>query len=191
MLDALAARGFRHFGGPQGTGFAGLLYQRGGGYYFNTGTSELIIDGSIKVKSDSPISGLTKTGLKFEDGSKLDVDAIIWATGYKPTEVGIKAMIKEGEADSLKPITFMNDEGESGPFWQGSGVKGLYVFGGEPQRPYSLNTHMTDVAHTGNLMMGRYFSKHLTLREYVIREWCVGTETTVGIKAIEEGRFEG
>lgn len=43
--------------------------------------SQLIIDGKIKLKSDGPIKRFTPTGLLFEDGSTLDADVVIFATG--------------------------------------------------------------------------------------------------------------
>jgi hypothetical protein len=42
----------------------------------------MIIDGKIKLKSDGPISRFTQTGLLFEDGSTLDADVVVFATGY-------------------------------------------------------------------------------------------------------------
>lgn len=34
LLDGLNSAGFKTWDGPNGTGFLGLLWQRGGGYYF-------------------------------------------------------------------------------------------------------------------------------------------------------------
>jgi hypothetical protein len=41
----------------------------------------LIIDGKIKLKNDAQIARFTETGLEFADGSTLDADAVIFATG--------------------------------------------------------------------------------------------------------------
>ncbi len=40
-----------------------------------------MIDGKIKLKSGSAIKRYTKTGLEFEDGSTVDTDVIMFATG--------------------------------------------------------------------------------------------------------------
>ena len=45
------------------------------------GTSQLIIDGKIKIKNDSQIERFTKTGLKFDNGSELEADVVMYATG--------------------------------------------------------------------------------------------------------------
>ena len=55
--------------------------RRGGGYYLDVGASRLVIDGKIKLKNDSVIKRFTKTGFEFEDGSTVDADVILFATG--------------------------------------------------------------------------------------------------------------
>jgi len=41
----------------------------------------MIADGRIKVKSDSELERFTENGLLFKDGSQLEADVIILATG--------------------------------------------------------------------------------------------------------------
>lgn len=50
----------------------------------DTGGSGLIAEGKIKLKSDSEIESYTETGLKFKNGTHLDADVILFATGYAP-----------------------------------------------------------------------------------------------------------
>lgn len=47
----------------------------------DTGASQLIIDGKIKLKNDSLFQSFTPTGLKFEDGSEIPADVVVYATG--------------------------------------------------------------------------------------------------------------
>ena len=47
----------------------------------DTGASEMIADGRIKVKSDSELERFTERGVLFKDGSQLEADVIILATG--------------------------------------------------------------------------------------------------------------
>jgi len=42
----------------------------------------MIIDGKIKLKNDALISRFTEKGLEFEDGSTLDADVVVFATGW-------------------------------------------------------------------------------------------------------------
>ena len=45
------------------------------------GACQQIIDGKIKIKNDSQIERFTKTGLKFDNGSELEADVVMYATG--------------------------------------------------------------------------------------------------------------
>jgi len=47
----------------------------------DVGASEMIADGRIKVKSDSELEKFTENGVLFKDGSQLEADVIILATG--------------------------------------------------------------------------------------------------------------
>ena len=48
----------------------------------DVGGSQYIIDGKIKLKNDSQIQGFTANGLKFEDGSEVDTDVVVFCTGF-------------------------------------------------------------------------------------------------------------
>ena len=50
--------------------------------HLDVGGSQYIIDGRIKLKNDSQIQGFTPTGLKFEDGSEVDADVVVFCTGF-------------------------------------------------------------------------------------------------------------
>jgi len=45
------------------------------------GASSLIIEGKVKLKNDSQITRFTRDGLEFDNGSTLDADVVIYATG--------------------------------------------------------------------------------------------------------------
>jgi len=47
----------------------------------DVGASEMIADGKIKMKSDSELERFTEKGVLFKDGSELEADVIIIATG--------------------------------------------------------------------------------------------------------------
>ena len=57
----------------------------------DVGASQMMIDGKIKLKNDSLIKRFTKTGLEFEDGSTVDADVVIYATGYVPVSLSLLA----------------------------------------------------------------------------------------------------
>ena len=49
--------------------------------YVDTGTSKLIADGKIKLKSDSVIKSFTERSIVFENGTELAADVVVFATG--------------------------------------------------------------------------------------------------------------
>ncbi|KAK5702308.1 hypothetical protein LTR17_022422 [Elasticomyces elasticus] len=77
-FDALERAGFRvdRFGD-----ISNNLYVRIGGHYVDTGASARVANGEIKMVTKA-VQRLTGGGLLFEDGSKLDADVIVLATGF-------------------------------------------------------------------------------------------------------------
>ncbi|MGG6497627.1 UNVERIFIED_CONTAM: hypothetical protein NY603_32365, partial [Bacteroidetes bacterium 56_B9] len=57
------------------------LSVRFGGHYIDVGSCKRIVNGEIKVKQGA-IQGLTKEGLRFEDGTEIKADLIVLATGF-------------------------------------------------------------------------------------------------------------
>ena len=45
------------------------------------GASSMIVNGQIKVKSGPKLQGFDETGALFDDGSKVEADAVVIATG--------------------------------------------------------------------------------------------------------------
>ncbi|EKG18865.1 Aromatic-ring hydroxylase-like protein [Macrophomina phaseolina MS6] len=58
-----------------------VLYERMGGHYYDVGASRLIVDGEVKVKK-GVVESFTEKGLRFADGSDLEADVIVYATGF-------------------------------------------------------------------------------------------------------------
>ena len=42
----------------------------------------MIVNGQIKVKSGPKLEGFDETGALFDDGSKVEADVVVVATGY-------------------------------------------------------------------------------------------------------------
>lgn len=97
-MDKLQGVGFRVNNGMKGAGLVLQNKVKGGGHFLgmsnyrerlrancgalDTGASQLIIDGTIKLKNDAQIKKFDKDGLVFDNGTKLTADTIICATGY-------------------------------------------------------------------------------------------------------------
>ncbi|KKY17949.1 putative flavin-containing monooxygenase [Diplodia seriata] len=88
-LKALSAQIPEYFDRLEEAGFAvdreidlfHCLYERMGGHYYDVGTTEKIFNGSIKVKRGA-IDAFTEKGLRFADGSELEADVVVYATGF-------------------------------------------------------------------------------------------------------------
>ncbi|KAI5123912.1 hypothetical protein M0805_005728 [Coniferiporia weirii] len=159
LLDGLKKRGFKLNMGEDGSGVHMLYVRRGGGFYFDTGASQMIVAGKIKVKSDSAISRFTEDGIAFEDGSTLPADVVILATGYGNAREHVRTLVSADVAGRLSPVWSLNDEGEINSVFRYSGVPGLYFT-------------------MGNFNQTRFFSKHVALQIKAQEEGVYGPRYT-------------
>jgi hypothetical protein len=214
MLDGLKKRGFKLSDGIEGSGFVMLANERAGGYYFglfplllfrltsppfaatDVGASQLIIDGKIKLKNDSLLKEFTENGLRFEDGSELEADVVLFATGFffsfflffsfswiqthfhrwGDARDTIRRICGSSVAAQCSRIWGMDQEGEMNGCWRDLGVEGLWYM-------------------VGNLALCRFHSKHLALRTWpfffffsLSRGW-TDMRSSLEIKAQLEGVF--
>ncbi|TFY68646.1 hypothetical protein EVJ58_g883 [Rhodofomes roseus] len=157
MLEGLEKTGFKTSLGPENGGPLPLVFERAGGYYLNTGASQHIIDGKIKMKNGGSIERFVENGLRFSDGSELEADAIIFATGFgDPRDVAKDICGPEIRA-KLAPAWGITPEGELGSIWRESGQVRLWFA-------------------AGNLAISRYASKFLALRIKAEEEGLVRVE---------------
>ncbi|TDL21200.1 FAD/NAD(P)-binding domain-containing protein [Rickenella mellea] len=158
-LEGLEKSGFKLNYGEDGSGFFILAWRRAGGYYFDVGASQMIVDGKIKLKNDAQIARFTKGGIQFDDGSEVPADVVIFATGYGDAREPARKLIGDKLADKLLPVWGLNDEGEINSVWRWSGVPGLYFM-------------------MGNLALCRFHSKHVALQIKAIEEGVFGNHYT-------------
>ncbi|GBE79335.1 hypothetical protein SCP_0205330 [Sparassis crispa] len=126
LLDGLARVGFRTNLGPDNAGIMPMVQTRAGGYYLDTGASQEIIDGKIKLKSGGTIAAFTESALRFSDGSELPADIVIFATGFSNPRDVVKDVCSPEVYAKVKPVWGLDDEGELNSVWRGSGHEGLW-----------------------------------------------------------------
>ena len=73
----------------------------GGGYYIDVGCSKLIIDGKIKIKQGKEITKIVEDGVIFEDGSKVEADVIVLATGFNNMRQTARKIFGDEVADRV------------------------------------------------------------------------------------------
>jgi putative flavoprotein involved in K+ transport len=146
--------GFKLDFGEDGTGIYLKALRTGGGYYIDTGASDLLIDGRIKLKSGVGVERIEAHSIVFSDGSELPADLIVFATGYGSMDnfaaqiLGKELANKVGKVWGLGSAT----RGDPGP-WEG-----------EPRNMWKPTHHEAFWFHGGNLALSRHYSQFLSLQ---------------------------
>ncbi|KAJ5579742.1 uncharacterized protein N7459_005727 [Penicillium hispanicum] len=144
-IEGLEKAGFKVDRGPRDAGLLIKYFQRGGGYYIDVGGSQLIIDGKVQVKQGQEIREILPHGIKFADGSELEADEIILATGYQNMRTQARIIFGDSVADRVGDVWGLDQEGEFRTIWRRSGHPGFWFMG-------------------GNLALCRYYSRLLALQ---------------------------
>ncbi|KAH7928861.1 FAD/NAD(P)-binding domain-containing protein [Leucogyrophana mollusca] len=151
MIEGLERVGFKTNLGLYGAGLIPLALERGGGFYIDTGASQRVIDGDIKIKNGVAIERFTEHGLRFVDGTELTADVVVFATGFGDPRDIVREVCGPEVVQKVKPMWGLDGEGELRGTWRESGCEGLW-FG------------------LGNLAMSRFHSTHLALQIKAIEE---------------------
>jgi cation diffusion facilitator CzcD-associated flavoprotein CzcO len=130
LLDALEARGFRLDYGPDDTGFQMKYLQRGGGYYFNVGASDMIVEGRIGLLQFADIERFVAEGAKLKDGSVVPTELLVLATGYLNQQEVVRHFLGSDIADRIGPVWGFGEDGELRNMWRPTGQDGLWFTAG-------------------------------------------------------------
>ncbi|KAE9367489.1 putative flavin-containing monooxygenase YUCCA3 [Stipitochalara longipes BDJ] len=131
ILDGLTKAGFKLDFGDDKSGIYRKYITRGGGYYIDVGCSQLIIDGKIAVKqSPDGISHFEKNALVLADGTRLEANVVVLATGYDNMRTSARKVFGDVVADRLKDVWDLDEEGEVNAMWRPSGMPGFWFMGG-------------------------------------------------------------
>ncbi|KAF8558672.1 FAD/NAD(P)-binding domain-containing protein [Imleria badia] len=151
LLDNLAKAGFQTYLGPDGAGLLPLVFEKGGGLYIDTGASQEIINGTIKVRSSPAIRRFAEGGVELEDGSVLEGDAVIFATGFGDIRGSVEEICGPDVAAKVGKVWGLDVEGELQRVWRRTGHPRLWIA-------------------MANLSRSRLHSLHLALRIKAIEE---------------------
>jgi putative flavoprotein involved in K+ transport len=130
LLNGLTQRGFRLDFGDDGAGWQFKYLTRGGGYYFNVGCSDLIVQGEIGLIQFSDIAEFVADGAKLRNGSILDADLIVLATGYQGQEALVRKLFGEAVATRVGPIWGFGDGQELRNMFVRTPQPGLWFIAG-------------------------------------------------------------
>jgi len=130
LLDRLSRVGFK-IDYADDTGWQFKYLERGGGYYFNVGCSDLIADGKIGIVQFSEIDGFVADGAKMRNGDTLPADLIVLSTGFKGQDYLVRELFGDDVADRVGPIWgFDAKEQELRNMWVRTGQPGLWFIAG-------------------------------------------------------------
>jgi putative flavoprotein involved in K+ transport len=154
LYERLKKVGFMLDFGEDGSGLFMKYLRRGSGYYIDVGASELIANGSIKLKSRVTVQQIKDHSVVFSDGSELPADLIVYATGYGSMNGWAAKLISKDVADKVGKCWGLGSattkdpgpwEGELRNMWKPTQQPGLWF-------------------HGGNLHQSRHYSQFLSLQ---------------------------
>ncbi|WP_313060896.1 NAD(P)/FAD-dependent oxidoreductase [Agrobacterium cavarae] len=163
---ALEKAGFMLDFGDDESGLFMKYLRRGSGYYIDVGACDLVIDGSIKLKSGVDVSHLTENSVVLKDGTELPADLVVYATGYGSMNGWAADLISREVADKVGKCWGLgsNTTKDPGP-WEG-----------EQRNMWKPTQQQALWFHGGNLHQSRHYSQYLSLQ---LKARQVGLETPV------------
>lgn len=149
FYDRLEKAGFMLDFGEDDTGLHTKYIRRGSGYYIDVGASELVANGSIKLKSRVGVERITENTIVLSDGTELPADLIVYATGYGSMNGWAAKIISQEVADKVGKCWGVGSgtaydpgpwEGELRNMWKPTRQEALWFHGGNlfQSRLYSL-----------------------------------------------------
>jgi putative flavoprotein involved in K+ transport len=166
LYERLEKAGFMLDFGDDGSGLFMKYLRRGSGYYIDVGASELIANGSVKLKSRVDVTEIRPHSVLLSDGTELPADLIVYATGYGSMNGWAAKLISQEVADKVGKCWGLGSattkdpgpwEGELRNMWKPTNQEALWF-------------------HGGNLHQSRHYSRYLALQ---LKARMEGIETPV------------
>lgn len=101
FYQKLESVGFMLDFGDDESGLFLKYLRRGSGYYIDVGACDLVASGDIKLRSGVGIERINSHSITLTDGSELDADLIVYATGYGSMNGWAARLISQEVADKV------------------------------------------------------------------------------------------
>lgn len=166
LYRRLEEAGFMLDFGDDGSGLFMKYLRRGSGYYIDVGASELIANGSIKLKSRVNIKRIKEHSVELTDGTELPADLLVYATGYGSMNGWVARLVSQEVADKVGKCWGLGSDTtrDPGP-WEGE-LRNMWKPTAQEQMWF----------HGGNLHQSRHYSRYLSLQ---LKARMEGIETPV------------
>ncbi len=153
FYEDLHKAGFLYDFGDDGGGFFARGTQDPSGFYLDVGTSELIIDGRIAVRSGVSVDAIRERSVILSDGGELPADLIVYATGYRKL-AALSNVLSDDIICKIGPVGGV-----------GSGIRGDQgPWAGENRNIWKPTKQPGLWLHNGNFGLMRFFSRLLALQ---------------------------
>jgi thioredoxin reductase len=119
LLEALERKGFRLDFGEAGTGWQFMYLTRGGGYYFNVGCSDLIVEGKIRLARYAELESVLP-----------GADLVVLATGWQGQEALVGRLFGDAVAARVGPIWGFGEDQELRNMFRRTPQPGLWFIAG-------------------------------------------------------------
>jgi len=150
---ALEAAGFDLDFGDDDSGLFLKYLRRGSGYYIDIGASELVAKGAIRLVHGQ-VDHLAEHAVVLTDGTELEADAVVYATGYGSMNGWAARLISQDVADAVGKCWGLGSDTTKDPGpWQGE-LRNMW----KPTRQDNL------WFHGGNLHQSRHYSRYLAMQ---------------------------
>jgi putative flavoprotein involved in K+ transport len=166
LYRRLEEAGFMLDFGDDGSGLFMKYLRRGSGYYIDVGASELIANGSIKLKSRVNIKRIKEHSVELTDGTELPADLLVYATGYGSMNGWVAKLVSPEVADKVGKCWGLGSDTTKDPGpWEGE-LRNMWKPTAQEQMWF----------HGGNLHQSRHYSRYLSLQ---LKARMEGIETPV------------
>ena len=153
FYDSLEAAGFDLDFGDDDSGLFLKYLRRGSGYYIDIGASELIAKGAIRLVRGQ-VDHLAEHSVVLTDGTEIEADAVVYATGYGSMNGWAARLISQDVADAVGKCWGLGSDTTKDPGpWEGE-LRNMW----KPTRQDNL------WFHGGNLHQSRHYSRYLALQ---------------------------
>src|SRR5919112_229236 len=138
FYERLQRAGFELDWGEDNSGLFMKYSRRGSGYYIDVGALELVANGDIKLKKGT-VDHLTQHSVVMDDGTELEADLVVYATGYGSMNGWVADLISQDVADKVGKVWGLGSgttkdpgpwEGEQRNMWKPTQQEALWFHGG-------------------------------------------------------------
>ena len=153
FYQRLSDAGFELDFGDDESGLFMKYLRRGSGYYIDVGAADLVADGKVKLVKGQ-LEEFTETGVVLDDGTELEADLVVLATGYRSMNTAVADIIGPEMAERVGKVWGLGSDTTKDPGpWEGE------------QRNMWKPTQQPNLwFHGGNLHQSRHYSLYLALQ---------------------------